>query len=93
MSLMPITSSAKKALRASEEKRVYNVRRKNAIDQAVKEVKKLALAGKVKEAKVALSKAQQALDKAAKANYITKNAASRSKSRLSAFVKKTTAKK
>ena len=85
---MPITSSAKKALRAGERKRVFNARRKRLVDEAVKQVKKLVSEKKIKEAKEALSLAYKAIDKAAKTNYIKANAAARKKSRLSAFIKK-----
>lgn len=85
---MPITSSAKKALRASKRKRVYNIRRKNEIDTAIKNVKKLVVAKKASEAKAALNDAYQALDKAAKGKLIKKNNASRRKARLAALVKK-----
>ena len=84
---MPITKSAKKALRQSEVKRVYNLRRKKKMDDAVKEIKKLIAGKKVTEAKKLLPKAYQAIDKAAKGNTIKKNKASRSKSQVSAMIK------
>ena len=84
---MPITRSAKKALRTSLKKREFNVARKTAATKAVKAVKKLVTEGKKKEALAALSLAQKALDKAAKAHTIDKNTASRRKSRLSKIVK------
>lgn len=89
---MPITTSAKKALRASKRKRVYNIRRKNKIDTAVKTIKGFLAAKKPAEARKALGVAYAALDKAAKSKLITKNNASRKKSRLSAMVKKVSAK-
>ena len=82
---MPITKSAKKALRQSEVKRVYNLRRKKKMDDAV--IKKLIAGKKVAEAKKLLPKAYQAIDKAAKGNTIKKNKASRSKSQVSAMIK------
>ena len=85
---MPITKSAKKAIRVGERKRVHNLRRKKAFDTAVLDVKKLVKAGKGKEAKEALGAAYKALDKAAKGNTIKKNTASRKKARLAALVKK-----
>lgn len=83
---MPITSSAKKALRASKKKRVFNIRRNEAMKGAVKDVKKLAVAnppasGSAEVGKL-LSSAYKAIDKAAKRGVIKKNAASRKKSRL-----------
>jgi len=85
---MPITSSAKKALRNSKKKRVYNVRRKDEIQGIVKNIKKLIKEKKGDEAKKLLSSAYKALDKAAKANSIKKNTASRKKSRLAQAIKK-----
>jgi len=85
---MPITRSAKKALRASQKKRTFNLIRKDRASKAVKSVKKLVEGGKKKEAMAALRLAQKALDKAAKAHTIDKNTASRRKSRLSKMIKK-----
>ena len=56
---MPITSSAKKALRASGNKAVYNARRKDAISDTVKKIKKLITEKKVKEAEALLATAYQ----------------------------------
>ncbi len=85
---MPITSSAKKALRSSANKRQFNLRRKKRIDDAVKTVRTLATAKKGKDALQALSAAYKAIDKAAKSKQISKNTAARRKSRLAALVKK-----
>ena len=85
---MPITSSAKKALRAGERKKVYNLRRKKTIENVTKSIKKLVKEGKVKEANALLPQAYKAYDKAAKANTIKDGAASRKKSRLNALIKK-----
>lgn len=85
---MPITSSAKKALRSSKRKRVYNIRRKKDAKDTVKELRSLAVAGKKKEAEALLSKTFQALDKAAKGNTIKKGNASRKKARLAKLVSK-----
>ncbi len=85
---MPITKGAKKAVRSSDKKRVYNLRRKRKVTSAVKEVKKLVTAGDAKAAQEKLSAAYKALDKAAKMGTIKKGNASRQKSRLSASIKK-----
>lgn len=85
---MAITTSAKRAVRVSKRKKVYNDRRKKALKETLKEVRTLATATSKKEAMAALSKAYQAIDKAAKTNVIKKNTASRKKSRLAAAVKK-----
>lgn len=85
---MPITKGAKKAIRASEKKQVYNLRRKRNAQSAVKEVKKLVKSGDIANAKTKLSAAYKALDKAAKMGTIKKGNASRQKSRLVAQIKK-----
>jgi small subunit ribosomal protein S20 len=85
---MPITRSAKKALRASEKKHQFNLARKEKVSQAVKAVKKFIGSNSKKEAVAALRLAQKALDKAVKGNTLNKNTASRKKSRLSKMIKK-----
>lgn len=88
---MPITSSAKKALRQNKRRHEQNLAKKEAFKDAVKKAKKLVDAKDVAGAKAALPVAYQALDKAAKTNVITKNTASRLKSRLTKQVAKMTA--
>ncbi|MEI6420205.1 MAG: 30S ribosomal protein S20 [bacterium] len=85
---MPITSSAKKALRAGDRKKVFNLRRKNDLNKTVKEIRTLVAAKKVKEAEALLPKAYSTIDKSAKIGLIKKNASSRKKSRLAALIKK-----
>jgi ribosomal protein S20 len=68
---MAKTKNAKKAHRSSLRKRVFNVRRKKAVHDAVKNV----------SAKT-LPELYQALDKAAKHGTLNKNKAARMKSRL-----------
>lgn len=88
---MPLTTSAKKALRGSERKRVFNLRRNRAMKERTKEVR--ILAGKQgPQAAMTLSRAYQAIDKAAKNGVIKKNTAARKKSRLARAVHKTSAK-
>lgn len=79
---MPITRSAKKALRASSRREAQNLARKTSYKRAVKDVRKLAAEKRLDEAKAKLSLAFKSLDKAAKTNAITKNKANRLKSRL-----------
>ena len=79
---MPITSSAKKALRSSKRKRVFNLRRKDEMQNVIKEYKKLVSAKRTEDAKRLIPKLQKAIDKAAKRGLIKKNTASRKKSRL-----------
>jgi small subunit ribosomal protein S20 len=85
---MPITRSAKKALRSSQKKREFNLARKDETSQAIKSLKKLVAAGDKKGAQALMSTVQKALDKAVKGNTLKKNTASRKKSRLSRLVKK-----
>lgn len=85
---MPITRSAKKALRSSLRKRVFNRVRKDRVSTAEKDVKKLISEGKKKEAIAALSRAQKALDKAVKGRTLDRNKASRKKSRLAKMIAK-----
>lgn len=85
---MPITQSAKKALRQSFRRRTRNLKRKEEFRRVIKEIKKLVAAGKTKEAESLLPKVYKALDKAAKTGAIKKNAASRRKSRLAKLVRK-----
>ncbi|MBU4480460.1 30S ribosomal protein S20 [Patescibacteria group bacterium] len=85
---MPIIKSAKKALRGSERKRVFNIRRKRVMKDAVKEVTKLIEAKGKKEAEAKLSEVYKAIDKAAKRGIIKKNNASRKKSRLAGAINK-----
>jgi small subunit ribosomal protein S20 len=85
---MAITSSAKKATRASLRKRVFNVRIKRGFENEIKDIQKLVKEGKIKEAEKALPIAYKAIDKAMKKDYIKKNTAARYKSRLTLFVNK-----
>ncbi len=85
---MPITTSAKKALRSSKRKRQFNLARKEGVKQALKTFRKLSAEKKLRDAEIALSAAYKALDKAAKSGLIKKNTASRKKSRLSKTLKK-----
>lgn len=84
---MAITTSAKKAQRASLKKRVFNLRRKRTLTNTTKTTVKL-VGTSVEDARKSLSAAYKAIDKAAKRGIIKKNTASRKKSRLSAAVKR-----
>lgn len=85
---MAITKGAKKAIRSSERKRVFNTRRKIAMNSAVKEVRKLIASGSKADATKMMRDAYQAIDKAHKRGVIKANTASRKKSRLMAALKK-----
>lgn len=84
---MPITTSAKKAIRVSKRKKVMNDRRTKNMKEAVRNIEKAIKAGKKEDAAKMLSKAFQAVDKAAKRGVIKKNTAGRKKARLSRLVK------
>lgn len=85
---MPITKSAKKALRQNKRRRVRNVRQSRSLKDEIKSLKKLVIAKDKKGANETLSKVYKALDKAVKTNLIKKNTASRMKSRLTKTVNK-----
>ena len=85
---MPITRGAKKALRSSYKKRVFNTIRKDKVSKSIKALKKLVIDKNQKEAQKMMREVQKALDKAVKANTLNKNTASRRKSRFSKMVKK-----
>ena len=83
---MPITQSAKKAIRSSLRKKGYNDRSRRAMKEVIKKIQNVAKTDK-KEAVKMLSGAFAIIDKAAKSNVIKKNNAARKKSRLSRIVK------
>ena len=84
---MPITKGAKKTLRSSARKRVFNLRRKREMSEAVKNLRKAVDGNMESDAKELLPKAYKAIDKAAKRGIIKKNTASRKKSRVAALAK------
>jgi len=83
---MPITQSAKKAIRGSLRKKAVNDSRKRAMKEIIKKIEKIAKTDK-KEAIKMLSAAFAAIDKAAKKGVIKKNNAARKKSRLAKLTK------
>jgi len=85
---MPITTSAKKALRNSARKRVFNMRKKEGISNVLKSFRKFIVAKDKAQAEKVMVKLQKAIDKSAKTGLIKKNTASRKKSRLHAMIKK-----
>ena len=78
---MAITSSAKKALRASKKKRVFNLRRKASIEKQIKEFRRLVISKNKVEATKLIPALYKSLDKAAKTHYLKNNTAARLKSR------------
>ncbi|HBA45673.1 30S ribosomal protein S20 [Candidatus Nomurabacteria bacterium RIFCSPLOWO2_02_40_28] len=83
---MPITKSAKKAIRGSLRKKAFNDGRKKVMKELIKKIEKIAKKDKAEGLKM-LSSAFQAIDKAAGKGVIKKNNAARKKARLSRLVK------
>lgn len=83
---MPITQSAKKAVRGSLRKKAFNDQRKKAMKEIIKKIEKIAKTDKAEAVKM-LASAFQAIDKSAQKGVIKKNNAARKKSRLSKLVK------
>lgn len=84
---MPITKSAKKALRQTKRRTLANRVVKDKYKSTVKALRKAVEAKNVEQAKSFLPKAYQAIDKATKKGVIKKNAANRYKSRLAKLLK------
>lgn len=84
---MPITKSAKKALRGSLVKKAMNDRNKKAIKESIKNIEKLVKEKKKDEAKKLVPAAYSAIDKACKKGVLKKNTASRRKSLISRMTK------
>jgi len=96
---MPITKSAKKALRQNKRRRERNLRRLDVLKNTIKKIKKLVaetekaasegeLRQRREEALKLLPITYKAIDKAAKAGIIKKNNADRKKSRLTKLISK-----
>lgn len=83
---MPITKSAKKAIRVSLRKKAQNDMRKKAMKEIIKKLEKTAKTDKAAAQKL-LSGAFQAIDKSAQKGIIKKNNAARKKARIAKLVK------
>jgi len=84
---MPITKSAKKAIRQSLRKKKVNDRRAKTMKETIKKIIKTVKTDKA-EAQKNLPQLYQAIDKAAKKGIIKKNTAARKKSRLTKLINK-----
>ena len=84
---MPITKSAKKALRQNKRRRLQNLKTTKKFKEAIHQYKKAVEAQNSEEVKRLLSLIYKNLDKAAKANIIKRNKASRLKSKLAKKLK------
>lgn len=89
---MPITASAKKEIRSSVRKRLYNVRRLRVVRSLMKQVLSLCQAGDEPKAKEQYRLAQKAIDKALKRGVIKSRTAARKKSMLVRKMRAMTAK-
>ena len=85
---MPITKSAKKAIRQSERRRIRNFEKMRKLKKLLKEVSNLISQKKTAEVKNLLPQVYKLLDKATKTGLIKKNTASRKKSRISKAIAK-----
>ena len=79
---MPNLSSAKKALRQNERKRVLNLRRTRTMRRVIKDFKKMIGQNEKENAQKLVANLYKAIDKTAKRGIIKKNTAARKKSRL-----------
>lgn len=84
---MPNTKSAKKQLRKSNERRLHNRSVKRSIRTQVRKVREAVAAGNLEAAETEFRTAAKVLDRAGARNTIHRNAAARTKSRLSAKIK------
>ncbi len=85
---MPITKSAKKALRQNTRRKARNLVYRKKMKDLVKKVRDLVSKKKTEEAKKLLPQVYKILDKTAKVGIIKKNTASRKKSRITKLVNK-----
>jgi small subunit ribosomal protein S20 len=83
---MPITKSAKKAVRGSLRKKAFNDARKRAMKEVIKKIEKTVKTDKASATKM-VSSAFAIIDKAAKRGVIKKNNAARKKARLARITK------
>lgn len=84
---MPNTASAKKRLRQNEKLRLHNRAAKSAVRSQLRRVREAVKAGDSDKAQTEFRLAQQSIDQAAAKNLLHKNAAARTKSRLSKLIK------
>ncbi len=84
---MPNTASSKKRLRQNVKRRAHNRTLRSRMRSQLRKVREAVAAGEGETAQVEFRVAVKRLDQAAAKNLIHKNAAARSKSRLSKLVK------
>ena len=88
---MPITKSAKKAVRQSKRRKLRNILKNKKFRSLVKEFRKVINDKSFDKAKELLPRVYKSLDKAAKTGTIKKNKAARLKSRLATLANKSIA--
>lgn len=84
---MPVTKSAKKALRQTKRRTLRNLKRKQAYQRELKRVKRLLAMQHIAAAEKLVAEAYRALDKAAKTGVLHRNAAARRKARLMRWIR------
>ena len=89
---MANTTAAKKAIRVSARKRVFNMRHLRVMRSLMKEVLTKHRSGDGEGARTQFREAQKAIDKAEKRGVIKQRTASRRKAMLARSIKPTTAK-
>ena len=86
---MPITTSAKKALRQNKRRHVINSKKKTELKAAIKAVRKLSAKDPLEKIEQTLTALYAIADKTAKAKCIKKNKAARIKSRATKLIAST----
>ena len=89
---MPNTDSAKKRLRQNEKRRLHYRSIKSTMRTQIRRVREAVQAGDAEQAQAEFRVATKRLDRAASKNLIHRNAAARTKSRLSKLIKATAGK-
>lgn len=84
---MPIKKAAKKYMKVSARKTVFNKRIEGVFRSAIKKTREAVIAGKTEEAQKWLKVSIKSLDKAAQKGTLKKNTVARKKSRLNKLVK------
>ena len=79
---MAITKNAKKAHKGAQKKRIFNIRTKAVLHDAIKSYRTHIQKGNTEDATTLLPQVFKAIDKAAKRGVIKHNTADRKKSRL-----------
>jgi len=87
---MPITKSAKKALRQNLKRRTRNRQKKRKIKALIKQAKDFIQLKKTEQAKKLLPAIYKSIDKAAKNKVLKKNTASRKKAKIAKLITKET---